>query len=137
MQGEIIEFWRAVEMFSPPGVPAARPSQNVFDVVPGEPLPWSTGHPLRRQRLTKHQTRRHIVYVGMYPREAVFSALRSVFPAAVDSFEERPLGSSALLAFAVSDKGEMLEGSVVLSACAWATARALDPGPASAASGPS
>jgi len=130
--GEIIEFWRAVEMFSPPAIPAARPSQNVFDVAAGEPLPWNSGHPLRRQRLTKHQTWRHIVYVGMYPREAVFSALRSVFPAAADSFEERPLGSSALLAFAVSDEGKMLEGSVVLSACAWATARALDPGPASA-----
>jgi AAA domain len=132
VQGEIIEFWRAVEMFSPPSIPAARPSQNVFDVVLGEPLPWSTGHPLRRQRLRKHQTWRHIVYVGTYPREAVFSALRSVFPAAADSFEERPVGSSALLAFAVSDDGKMLEGSVVLSAGAWATTRALDPGPAAA-----
>ena len=132
VQGEIIEFWRAVEMFSPPAIPATRPSQNVFDVAAAEPLPWSPGHPLRRQRLTKHQTWRHIVYAGMYRREAVFSALRSVFPAAADSYEERPLGSSALLAFAVSDDGKMLEGSVVLSACAWATARALNPGPASA-----
>ena len=132
MQGEIIEFWRAVEMFSPPAIPAARPSQRVFDVAADEPLPWNSGHPLRRERLTKHQAWRHIVYVGMYPREAVFSALRSVFPAAADSFEERPLGSSALLAFAVSDDGVLLEGSAVLSACAWATARALDPGPASA-----
>lgn len=119
-------------MFSPPAIPAARPSQNVYDVAAGEPLPWNADHPLRRQRLTKHQTWRHVVYVGMYPREAVFSALRSVFPAVADSFEERPLGSSALLAFAVSDDGELLEGSVVLSACAWATARALDPGPAAA-----
>lgn len=130
--GEIIELWRAVEMFSPPAIPAARPSQRVFDVAAGEPLPWGSDHPLRRQRLTKHQTWRHIVYAGTYPREAVFSALRSVFPAVADSFEERPLGSSALLAFAVSDDGELLEGSVVLSACAWATARALDPGPAAA-----
>ena len=131
MQGEIIEFWRAVEMFSPPAIPTARPSQGVFDVAADEPLPWNAGHPLRRQRLAKHLTWRHVVYVGLYPQEAVFSALRTVFPAAADSFEERPLGSSALLAFAVSDDGTFLEGSAVLSACAWATARALGPGPAS------
>ena len=42
---EIIEFWRAVEMFSPPAIPQARPAQRVFDVAPGEPLPWNPGHP--------------------------------------------------------------------------------------------
>lgn len=131
MQGEIIEFWRAVEMLSPPAIPAGRPSQGVFDVAADEPLPWNAGHPLRRQQLAKHLTWRHVVYVGLYPQEAVFSALRTVFPAAADSFEERPLGSSALLAFAVSDDGMFLEGSAVLSACAWATARVLNPGPIS------
>jgi hypothetical protein len=130
MQGKVIEFWRTVEMFSPPAIPAARPSQRVFDVAPDQPLPWNAGHPLRRQRLTKDQTWRHIVYVGTYPLEKVFEVLKSVFPPATDSFEERPSGSSALLAFAVSDEGAMLEGSAVLSACAWATARALDLGPA-------
>lgn len=118
-------------MFSPPAIPTARPSQGVFDVAANEPLPWNAGHPLRRQRLAKHLTWRHVVYVGLYPQEAVFSALRTAFPAAADSFEERPLGSSALLAFAVSDEGMFLEGSAVLSACAWATARALGPGPTS------
>ncbi len=132
MRGEVIEFWRAVEMFSPPAIPAARPSQRVFDVYPDQPLPWNAGHPVRRQRLTKDQTWRHIVYVGIYSCDKVFQALRSVFPQVPDSFEERPTGSSALLAFAVSDEGTLLEGSVVLSACAWATARALDPGPTAA-----
>jgi hypothetical protein len=128
---EIIEFWRVVEMFSPPSIRAARASENVFDVSADKPLPWSADHELRRKRLPKHQTWRHIVYVGTYPREAVFAALGPVFPPVADSFEERPLGSSALLAFAVTDDGTMLEGSTVLSACAWATARALDPGPKS------
>jgi AAA domain len=132
VQREIIKFWRAVEMFSPPAIPDADPSKEVFDVAPGEALPWNAGHSLRRKRLKEHQAWRHIVYVGTYPREKVFAALKAVFPAAADSFEERPSGSSALLAFAVSDDGIMLEGSAVLSACAWATARALDPGPASA-----
>lgn len=119
-------------MFSPPAIPAVRPSQRVVDVSPGETLPWTAGHPLRRHKLTKHQTWRHIVYLGIYSIEAVFTALSSVFPADPESFEERPSGSSAVLAFAVSEEGFLLEGSAVLSACAWATARALDPGPASA-----
>jgi hypothetical protein len=69
VRGKIIEFWRAVEMFSPPAIPAARPSQRVFDVDPDQPLPWNAGHPVRRQRLTKDQTWHHIVYVGIYSRE--------------------------------------------------------------------
>jgi hypothetical protein len=130
---EIIEFWRAVEMFSPPAIPRARPAQRVFDVTSGEPLPWNPGHPVQATRLTKDQAWRHTVYVGLYPREAVFSALKDVFPPAPDSYEEHPSGQSALLGFAVSEKGILLEGSAVLSACAWATARALDPGPSAAA----
>lgn len=117
-------------MFSPPAIPEVRISQRVFEVGPGRPLPWERGHSLRRQRLPKERTWRHIVYVGIYSRENVFAALSDVFPAQADSFDERPSGSSALLAFAVSDEGIMLEDSAVLSACAWATARAHDPGPA-------
>jgi hypothetical protein len=128
----VIEFWRAVEMFSPLAIPAARPSQNVFDIEPDQPLPWEAGHPLRRQRLPKDRSWRHTVYLGLFPRENVFEVLKGVFPADSDSFEERPSGSSASLAFAVSDDGIMLESSVVLSACAWATGRSLDPGPTAA-----
>ena len=76
---EIIEFWRAVEMFSPPAIPRARPAQRVFDVAPGEPLPWNPGHPVQATRLTKDQAWRHTVYVGLYPRERVFAALRTSF----------------------------------------------------------
>lgn len=130
---EIIELWRAVEMFSPPAIPRARPAQRVLDVAPGEPLPWNPGHPVQATRLTKDQAWRHTVYVGLYPREAVFSALKDVFPPAPDSYEERPSGQSALLGFAVSERGILLESSAVLSACAWATARALDPGPVAGA----
>jgi hypothetical protein len=132
VQGKVIEFWRAVEMFSPPEIPAARPSDRTFDLDPDQPLPWNAGHPVRRERLPKHLTWRHIVFIGVYPLEAVFAAMKSVFPPVSDSYEERPSGSSALLALAVSDEGTMLEGSVVLSACAWATARVRDPGPSAA-----
>lgn len=118
-------------MFSPPAIPAADPSQRVFDLAAEKPLPWDAGHPLERQRLTKDQAWRHTVYVGTFPREAVFTALNKAFRDDPDSLEERPSGSSALLALAVSDRGILLERSAVLSACAWATVRALDPGPGS------
>lgn len=90
----VIEFWRAVEMFSPPAIPPARPAQQVFDLGPGELLPWNPGHAVQAMRLTKDQAWRHTVYVGLYPREAVFSALKGVFPPATDSYEERPSGQS-------------------------------------------
>ncbi len=126
----MIEFWRAVEMFSPPSIPV--PGERVFDISAGEPLPWEDGHQLQHVELKKAQAWRHVVYVGVYSRESVFSALRDVLPPEEDSYEERPSGTSALLAFALSEKGTLLEGSVVLSACAWATARAHSPGPAAA-----
>lgn len=129
MGREIIDFWRAVEMFSPPAI---RTGQNLFDVKAGEPLPWDAGHRLRRERLKENQAWRHTVYAGVYPREEVFAALKDVFFTEADRFEERPAGSSALLGFVVSEDGIMLEESAVLSACAWATARAVDPGPDSA-----
>jgi hypothetical protein len=129
---KVIDFWRVVEMLSPPAIPRVRPEGWVFDLAPDEPLPWNPGHSLRSQRLEKTQTWRHVVYVGTYQLESVFVALSSVFPPAAGSYEERPSGDSALLAFAVTDDGFMLEDSVVLSACAWATARTRDPGPASA-----
>lgn len=129
---EVIEFWRAVEMFSPPAIPGARPAQRVFDIEAGGPLPWNPGHPVQAAGLTKDQAWRHTVFVGLYPREAVFSALKDVFPPATDSYEERPSGQSALLGFAVSEDGILLENSAVLSACAWATARGTDPGPETA-----
>lgn len=130
-----IDFWRAVEMFSPPAIPVARPAQNVFDVTGDEPLPWEAGHDLQKLRLAKDQAWRHIVYLGIYPLESVFSALKAkeAFGSpAPDDYDERPSGSSALLALALSEEGTLLRGSAVLSACAWATARALDPGPATA-----
>lgn len=118
-------------MFSPPAIPPIRPDGGVVEVTPDEPLPWGVDHPRQRARPKEEWAWRHVVYVGAYPLESVFSALKEVFPpAAADSYEERPTGSSALLAFAVSEAGVLLKDSVVLSACAWATARALNPGPA-------
>ncbi|MEQ4208124.1 hypothetical protein ABNF93_22510 [Actinopolymorpha sp. B9G3] len=63
----------------------------------------------------------------------MFDVLARVFTSCEDDFDERPPGQSALAAFVVSDEGRPLLGSEVLSSCAWATGRALHPGPGSAA----
>lgn len=117
-------------MFSPQPVKPASPQQRIFDAVAGEPLPWEDGHRLGEERLTDKQVWRHVVYIGLFERKDVYAALREPFPPTKDeSHDERPSGLSAVLGFAVSDKGTLLEDSAVLSACAWATVQALDPGP--------
>ena len=116
-------------MFSPPSIPAVNPKKNVFRVEEGEPLPWDADHPLRRKWLDRKQAWRYTVYVGVFACGAVYEALRKVFPGAWDAYDEHSGGETALLAFTVSEDGHLVEGSVVLSACAWAMTRALVPGP--------
>ena len=129
MQGEIVDFWRGVEMLSPRAVPAVRTSDDVFEATAGAPLPWDADHPLRREKLGDFQTWRYVVYAGLFPLEEMFAVLDSVFSPKVKRYEERKLGFGALLAFAVTADGTMVRDSIVLSAAAWATARARQPGP--------
>ncbi|QYN18876.1 AAA domain-containing protein [Amycolatopsis sp. DSM 110486] len=125
----IVEFWSTVEMFSPQPVKKVNRRERVTSVVPGEPLPWDPDHELARYRLTSKQAWRHTVYLGVYQLEPVFDFLNSVFPPDEMSYDERPAGESALAAFVVSGTGRPLVDSQVLSSCAWATGRVLNPGP--------
>lgn len=125
-RAEIIRFWRAVEMFSAREVNRER---RVYAVERGEPLPWEAGHELASHPLGAGEAWRHLVYVGVYPRESVFEVVRQRFAPDEDSFDERPAGMSALAAFVVSDEGRPLLGSEVLSSCAWAMGRLLRSGP--------
>jgi hypothetical protein len=72
------------------------------------------------------------VYCGIYSLETVRNILESTLGKDPESFDERPGGESCLLAFSVADDGRPLFDTFVLSTCAWATARTLDPGPESA-----
>jgi hypothetical protein len=128
-RAEIIRFWRTVEMFSPPAVEKVSRERKVYQVKAGEPLPWQPGHELARVRRGKDQAWRHVVYVGVYSLESVFEVLARVVAPDEESFDERPAGESALAAFVVSEEGRPILGSEVLSSCAWATGRAMRPGP--------
>ena len=126
---DIIQFWRTVEMFSPPKVDSVSAERDMFQVRPGQPLPWEPTHALARRRLKEHQVWQHTVYVGIFSLESVFEVLSTVFPPDPDSYDERPAEQSALAAFVVTGAGRALIGSELLSACGWATGRALHPGP--------
>jgi hypothetical protein len=118
-----VRFWRSVELFSPPSVERVDVRRRRYPVRPGTPLPWEPEHQLARERLGPQHTWRHVVHLGVYGLETVREVVEERLGRDDESFEERPRGESALAAFGVSDKGQLLPGSTILSSCAWATGR--------------
>ncbi|MGW6686257.1 AAA domain-containing protein [Streptomyces sp. NPDC054961] len=148
---ELLECWRAIELFSPPAIPALprrRPStrsgprdEYVVDLTP-EPgqapplLPWAADHPRTAARRAPHGWMwRHDVYCGVFDLELLRQAMIAVLPAGTDPDPGVPQtelvlsGQSAMLALVLDDEGRPLEDTSVISACAWATGRLFDPGP--------
>jgi hypothetical protein len=131
----VLDYWRAVELFSPQNVPRAAPNdaiEPVFSAQEDVPLPWDPVHSLKSRRIPPHTARRFQVYCGIYSVEKVRSILEEKVGKDPESFDERSDGESCLFAFSVTDDGRPLFDTFVLSTCAWATARTLDPGPGSA-----
>ena len=131
----ILDYWRAVELFSPQSVPRAAPddySEPVFSAQEDVPLPWDPVHPLKSRRLPPGTARRFQVYCGIYRLERMRRVLEDKFGKDPEVFDERPDGQSCLFVFSVADDGRPLFDTFVLSGCAWATGRTLDPGPGSA-----
>jgi hypothetical protein len=131
----ILDYWRAIELFSPQNVPHAAPNdytEPVFSAQEDVPLPWEPVHPLKSRRTPPRTSRRFQVYCGIYRVEKVRSILEDKLGKDPESFDERSDGESCLFAFSVTDDGRPLFDTFVLSTCAWATARTLSPGPGSA-----
>lgn len=143
-RAEVVRYWRAVELFSPPQLPSpprhgARVSEREWiqqvDIRPGEPwpaLPWETAHPLQRERIdTSKEVWRHTVYGGVFPLTAVRRALEEHFGADGEdhSGARRQKGETAVFTIGVDADGMLLNGATAFSACAWATGRVRDPGP--------
>ncbi|MBU7596393.1 hypothetical protein JGS22_001740 [Streptomyces sp. P38-E01] len=129
-RADILRYWRAVELFGPQKVDRVQPQQHRYRVDAGEPLPWEEGHRFNRVRRPAGKRRQHTVYCGVYAVERVRDILLEVFDADEEEHDARLDGDSALLAFEVNDEGRLIEDSLVFSSCAWATGRALSPGPA-------
>ncbi|WP_143196340.1 DEAD/DEAH box helicase [Streptomyces sp. CB03578] len=147
----LLECWRAIELFSPPTIPALprrRPAarsgprdEYVTDLTP-EPgrvpplLPWAPDHPQTGARRAPYgRMWRHEVYCGVFDLESLRQAMIAVLPAGTDPDPGVPQselvlsGQSAMFALVLDDEGRPLEDTSVISACAWATGRLFDPGP--------
>ncbi|MFF7593088.1 AAA domain-containing protein [Kitasatospora purpeofusca] len=150
-QEALLECWRAIELFSPPGIPALprrrRASRSgpadeyVVDVTPepGQaslPLPWDPDHPdTVKRRAPYGKMWRHEVYGGVFDLELLRQAMIAVLPEGTDPDPGVPQaelvlsGQSAMFALILDDEGRPIEDTSVISACAWATGRLFDPGP--------
>ncbi|MER6363217.1 ATP-binding protein [Kitasatospora sp. NPDC001527] len=148
---DLLECWRAIELFSPPGIPdlprkrrAGRPRASdtfVVDLVPGAGqaapvLPWSAEHPdTAPWRAPRGMVWRHEVYGGLFDLELLRQAMIAALPAGTEPDpgvpqEELVLsGRSAMFALVLDEHGRPVDGTSVVSACAWATGRLFDPGP--------
>ncbi|MFI5648305.1 DEAD/DEAH box helicase [Kitasatospora sp. NPDC051705] len=149
--GDLLECWRAIELFSPPTIPevprrrrAGRPRVSdtvVVDVTPAAgqvapPLPWAPEHPeTAAWRAPSGMVWRHEVYGGVFDLERLRRAMIAVLPedtepdpGVPDGELELP-GRSAVFALVLDEYGRPVADTSVVSACAWATGRLFDPGP--------
>jgi hypothetical protein len=126
----ILRYWHAVELFTPSAVPkvtkSRNPSPKVVSLDADRPLPWE-----RRESAAKGRVWQHTVYAGVFDIGRYADVLRVIFRESDDHAldEMPPSGRSALLCFTVNQDGCLIKESPVLSSCAWALSRALDPGP--------
>lgn len=125
----VVEYWRAVELFSPQKVPTVSSRERVYEVAVDRALPWEDGHPVRSLPLDPGYVRQHIVYGGCFALADVRDTLLEVFGRDEEDVDGRMDGDTALFALTVTDDGRLLVDSPVFSACGWATGRALSPGP--------
>jgi hypothetical protein len=125
----VVEYWRAVELFSPQKVPAVSLREQVYEVAADRALPWEDGHPVRSLPLEPGYAWQHIVYGGCFALTDVRDTLMEVFGRDEEDVDGRMDGDTALFALTVTDDGRLLLDSPVFSACGWATGRALSPRP--------
>ncbi|HEY7951577.1 MAG TPA: AAA domain-containing protein [Solirubrobacteraceae bacterium] len=131
-RGDVLAFWRAVELFSPQQVP--KPEEGRAEKAKDDPsLPWEKAHPLNEKPIEKTKAWQHSVYLGIYSLDDAYKELRAALGdrSDEDNGDRQEAGYSALAAFAVAEDGRVIPGSQTLSSCAWALGRAWG-GPAMA-----
>jgi len=144
---QIIEFWRAVELFDPPAIP--KPTKESERKTGTECvqtvelrgkgslplLPWQDGHALREEIPgggRRHGASwRHTVYGGVFAHSLIRDTLADHFglPREENLGGAHKSGHTAVFALTVDEDGVFLEETVAFSACAWATGRIIRPGP--------
>jgi hypothetical protein len=128
----IVDYWGAVEMFCPPGIPDVDDRKWVFRCAGDEPLPWDFTHRLAGVEPDPKKTWLHVVYLGCFAMERVVEVLERRYGRDPESYDRRNDSETALAAFTVDEDGLLKPESVVMSSCVWATGlveRGVQPDP--------
>ncbi|MEV6769698.1 ATP-binding protein [Nocardia sp. NPDC051030] len=129
---QLLQFWRAIEMFSPQELPKLSRKASapiVLDMDDDGPAPWQSDHPLWRERpLPPGKAWQFTVYGGLFQIDKVRDELIRVFGEDRSQPDGRRAGTTALFAFTLDADGSLVENSPALSACAWAVSRLQSPG---------
>jgi hypothetical protein len=134
-QALILDYWRAIELFSPQNVPRLAEKEYaelVYAASENAPLPWHPTHLLKSRKTPPRVSRRFQIYCGVYKLQKVQNILEDKIGKDPEAFDERSDGESCLFAFSVTDDGRPLLDTFILSTCAWAIGRTFNPGPKSA-----
>lgn len=122
----ILDFWHAVELFSPQNLPRLRDSRRdepIAEWSPERPLPWDEGQPLRQRAPGSKTAWRHHVYLGVFDLEQAVVELEERFGRPPGAWRDRVPGEACLAAFAVGDDGRPLVDTYTLSSLGWALGR--------------
>jgi hypothetical protein len=123
-RAKVLDYWRSVELFSPPGIPKRDHRRHIDNLSPESPLPWEPEHRLSRVRLKPNRVWQHHVYLGCYQLERVTEVLGELYGEDPNSYDGQRT-ESALAALVVAADGIYLNESSILSTCAWATGQLL------------
>jgi hypothetical protein len=121
----VVEFWRAVEVFSPQPLPRLDTRLRVTAAGAGDPMPWE---PASRHCTSPPPGKewRHEVFGGVFELRRVRDTLTGLYGPDADGGQGEPTGGeSALFACTVRGDGALIPGTAVLSSCGWAVGRAL------------
>ena len=122
---QVLEFWRAVEIFSARPLPRPDARFGIADVAAGAPMPWEAdsrpGTPPPAGKAWRHE-----VFGGIFELNGVREVLAGLYGPDADGGQREPeRRQSALFACTVDGDGGLLPRTAVLSSCAWAVGRAL------------
>ncbi len=133
VQSSILQFWKAVELFSPQKIPAVDPNSRTtptFRVGGRTRVPWDASKWFQEAEPGKEW--RFTLYCGVYKQRRVRAILERRFGRNPADFDRRTDGESCLFAVQITSEGRALLDTFTLASCAWATGRLEDPGPRSA-----
>ncbi len=123
-EARILQFWEAVELFSPQKIPRLNPNHwkyPVFRAIGETPLPWHSSHWFRAAEAGRKW--RFTAYCGIYKQGRVSAFLERKFGRDAASFDRRPDSESCLFALQITEDGRPLLDTFVLASCSWAVGR--------------